>query len=70
MDRLDPGSDEIFASPPRRASSPAIRASTTASIAEARMGICRSTPQKTWVRSTSAGSIVSVPGASDTSSKP
>ena len=44
--------------------------STTASIAEARIGIARSMPQNVWARSTSAGSMVSVPGASETSSKP
>ncbi len=32
--------------------------------------MARSMPQNVWVRSTSAGSTVSVPGASETSSKP
>src|SRR6476469_190560 len=59
-----------MARPPRRASAPAIPGSTTASIAEARIGIARSMPQKLWARSTSDGSTVSVPGARETSSKP
>src|SRR6266536_1071006 len=59
-----------ISSPPSRASSPAIRASTTASMAEARIGMARSMPQKVWARSTSDGSMVLVPGASETSSKP
>ena len=40
-----------------------------ASIADART-VTELHPQKVWARSTSAGSIVSVPGASETSSKP
>jgi hypothetical protein len=59
-----------IASPPSAAIAPANRGSTTASIADAMIGIPSSTPQNLWPSSTSAGSIVTDPGASETSSKP
>jgi hypothetical protein len=39
-------------------------------MAAARIGIASSMPQNVWPSSTSFGSIVSSPGASETSSKP
>jgi hypothetical protein len=60
----------MTASPPSRDSAPANAGSTTASMAEARIGMARSISANVCVRSTSLGSIVSVPGASETSSKP
>ena len=58
------------ASEPSPRSTPAVVGETTASIADAMIGSVSGMPQNSCVRSTSAGSIVSVPGASEMSSNP
>ena len=55
---------------PSLCSRPAVVGETTASIAEAMIGTESGMPQKFWERSTSDGSAVSVPGASEMSSNP